>query len=82
MQRHIVFGLICFSLAGCNQALVMQDSKIAQNAGVRCRLVTPTGSHRPIRVCTSAAQRTEESARAAADLEHAQEQQRREPRGP
>jgi hypothetical protein len=71
-----VWGPGCIALTACSQALVMQESRLAQAQEVRCRQVTPTGSHMSRRVCTTRAEREAQSAQAQAELENAMEHQR------
>lgn len=68
---------ICLSvaLAACSQAHVPQRSRIASGELVTCKQVTPTGSHLPRTVCTSAAEREQQQASARAIIE--EEQRRR-----
>ena len=63
-------------LTACSNALVMPESKLTQVEGMRCRQVTPTGSHRPRRVCTTRVDRETDAVKAQAELEEALDYQR------
>lgn len=69
MNPLIALIPVSVAIAACSQALVPQRSRVASGEIVTCRDVTPTGSHLPRRVCTSAAERErqQEAARAVLD---------------
>lgn len=69
-----VFGLL--TLTACQNALVARESKFAQAEQVHCQHVTPTGSHRSRRVCTTRSEREADAAKAKAELERAMDYQR------
>jgi hypothetical protein len=77
-MRTVAVGLGCIALAACSSALVVEQSKFAQAQAqkVSCRQETPTGSHLIRRICTTKAEREEQSARAKQELENAMDYQR------
>jgi hypothetical protein len=76
MRVSGVWSIGCLALAACSPALVQEQSKIVQAQGIQCRQVTSTGSHMVRRVCTTKAERDQQSIQAQAGLEEAMEQQR------
>ena len=70
----LILGLA--ALTGCSNALVVPESQFTQSEQVHCRHVTPTGSHRSRRVCTTRTEREQQSAQAKAELDKALEYQR------
>jgi hypothetical protein len=64
------------ALTACTNALHVRESKFAQAEQVHCHQVTPTGSHRSRRVCTTRSERESDAAQAKAELERAMDYQR------
>jgi hypothetical protein len=78
MKMCVVGILVLMGLAaltGCSNALVIPESQFTQNEQVHCQYVTPTGSHRSRRVCTTRSEREQQSAQAKAELDKALEYQ-------
>ena len=75
-SRSIAVGFVISALTACSPALVVQDGKLVQNAGLQCRQTATTGSHMLRRVCTTRAEREAQSAEAEEGLARAQEYQR------
>jgi hypothetical protein len=73
MRSSILLCVICVVLSACSPALVVPESKFTNGGQVVCRDVVPVGSHLKERVCTTLADSKEESNRAKAALEQAQQ---------
>lgn len=67
MKKWVLLSMMCAIGSACSQAHVPQKSQIAGGQQiVTCRTQTPTGSHRPRTVCTSASERAQKEAEARA----------------
>ena len=76
MSMRVVWVLGLISLSACTTALVPRESTFKQVEQIHCQQVTPTGSHRSRRVCTTRSEREANSAQAKAELEKAMDYQR------
>lgn len=73
MYAWVPLILLVMVLSACSsQAHVQQRSRIASGERVTCRQQTPTGSHMPRVVCTSAAERAQQEREGRAMIEEEQ----------
>ena len=76
MRTRLVVSALCLVSSACSQALVVQKDAMVETGEVVCRKVARTGSHVSKTVCTSEAQRRQESIQTQAALEQEKQRQR------
>jgi hypothetical protein len=69
MSHRVAIACLCVAISACSPALVQEQGKVAGGQVETCKMVTPTGSNYPRRVCSTASEREEQRGESQRTLE-------------